>query len=118
VRAASPATSDAVRKEPSGLRRRVGRTAPQGSTTTAAAAAKPLDALYGSSLTASDVAGEAALTWTCPGCSYTYDVVTGEEREGFAAGTGWAEIPDGWCCPDCGVRDKLDFVPVEPAIAP
>ena len=32
---------------------------------------------------------------------------------GFAAGTAWAEIPDDWCCPDCGVREKVDFVPVE-----
>ena len=49
-----------------------------------------------------------------PGCGYTYDVVTGDEREGFAAGTAWADIPDTWCCPDCGVREKVDFVPVEP----
>jgi alkane 1-monooxygenase len=47
----------------------------------------------------------------CPGCGYTYDVVTGDEREGFAAGTAWADIPESWCCPDCGVRDKVDFVP-------
>jgi alkane 1-monooxygenase len=46
----------------------------------------------------------------CPGCGYTYDVDAGEEREGFAAGTGWAEIPASWCCPDCGVREKVDFV--------
>jgi alkane 1-monooxygenase len=51
-----------------------------------------------------------ALMWRCPGCGYTYDVVAGEEREGFAAGTAWSEIPATWCCPDCGVRDKLDFV--------
>ena len=55
----------------------------------------------------------------CPGCGYTYDVVTGDEREGFAAGTAWADVPDGWCCPDCGVREKVDFVPLdrEPARA-
>jgi alkane 1-monooxygenase len=46
----------------------------------------------------------------CPGCGYTYDVVAGDEREGFAAGTAWADIPDDWCCPDCGVRDKVDFL--------
>ena len=46
----------------------------------------------------------------CPGCGYTYEVASGEEREGFAAGTAWADIPDAWCCPDCGVRDKVDFV--------
>jgi alkane 1-monooxygenase len=61
-------------------------------------------------------AGEA-LVWRCPGCDYRYDVVVGDEREGFAAGTAWGEIPDAWCCPDCGVRDKVDFVAVERASA-
>jgi rubredoxin len=36
-------------------------------------------------------------------------VAAGEEREGFAAGTAWSEVPDSWCCPDCGVREKPDF---------
>jgi alkane 1-monooxygenase len=58
---------------------------------------------------------DEALAWRCPGCAYTYEVVAGEEREGFAAGTAWSEIPDAWCCPDCGVREKVDFVPAEPA---
>jgi alkane 1-monooxygenase len=49
----------------------------------------------------------------CPGCGYTYEVEAGEEREGFPAGTAWADIPDDWCCPDCGVREKVDFVPVQ-----
>jgi alkane 1-monooxygenase len=46
----------------------------------------------------------------CPGCGYRYAVAAGDEREGFAAGTPWSEIPGGWCCPDCGVREKIDFV--------
>jgi alkane 1-monooxygenase len=46
----------------------------------------------------------------CPGCGHTYEVDAGNELEGFAAGTAWSEIPDDWCCPDCGVRDKVDFV--------
>ena len=25
---------------------------------------------------------------------------------------------DDWCCPDCGVRDKVDFVPLEPGAGP
>jgi alkane 1-monooxygenase len=48
----------------------------------------------------------------CPGCGYVYDVNSGDEHEGFAAGTAWADVPESWCCPDCGVRDKVDFVPV------
>ena len=30
-------------------------------------------------------------------------------REGFPAGTRWEQIPDDWCCPDCAVREKVDF---------
>jgi alkane 1-monooxygenase len=50
----------------------------------------------------------------CPSCSYTYEVDRGDEHEGFAAGTAWADIPDSWCCPDCGVREKVDFVAFDP----
>jgi alkane 1-monooxygenase len=63
--------------------------------------------------TPTDQPADEALSWRCPGCGYTYDVVTGEEREGFAAGTAWSQIPSAWCCPDCGVREKVDFVAVE-----
>ncbi len=59
--------------------------------------------------------GDDVLAARCPGCSYVYDVVAGDEHEGFAAGTPWSEVPDTWCCPDCGVREKVDFVPVDPA---
>jgi alkane 1-monooxygenase len=68
-------------------------------------------------MTSRGAGGDEALAWRCPGCDYTYDVVAGEEREGFAAGTAWSEIPDAWCCPDCGVRDKLDFVAEDPAVS-
>ena len=51
----------------------------------------------------------------CPGCEYTYEVASGDEAEGFAAGTAWKDIPDDWCCPDCGVREKVDFIPVQTA---
>ncbi|HWU22079.1 MAG TPA: rubredoxin [Nocardioides sp.] len=50
----------------------------------------------------------------CPGCGYVYDVAAGDEHQGFAAGTAWADIPEDWFCPDCGVRDKIDFVPFDP----
>jgi alkane 1-monooxygenase len=50
----------------------------------------------------------------CPGCSYTYEVAAGDEHEGFPAGTAWKDIPDDWTCPDCGVRDKIDFIPFDP----
>ena len=47
---------------------------------------------------------------SCPGCGYRYDQRVGDAREGFPAGTPWSAIPDTWCCPDCGVRDKVDFL--------
>lgn len=47
----------------------------------------------------------------CPGCDYQYDEREGDPREGFPAGTAWAAIPSEWCCPDCGVRTKEDFIP-------
>lgn len=46
----------------------------------------------------------------CPGCGYRYDERLGDEREGFPAGTAWSLVPADWCCPDCGVRDKADFI--------
>ncbi len=50
----------------------------------------------------------------CPGCSYVYEVAAGDEHEGFPTGTAWTDIPDDWFCPDCGVRDKIDFIPFDP----
>lgn len=55
----------------------------------------------------------AAAVVRCPGCGYVYDERTGAPREGFPPGTPWSSVPDGWCCPDCGVREKADFVPVD-----
>ena len=52
----------------------------------------------------------------CPGCGYTYEVAAGDEAEGFAAGTAWKDVPDDWCCPDCGVREKVDFVPLKESV--
>ncbi|MGZ4447994.1 MAG: fatty acid desaturase [Nocardioides sp.] len=62
--------------------------------------------------TVADAQAVEVLAARCPGCSYVYDVVAGDEHEGFAAGTAWADIPADWCCPDCGVREKVDFIPL------
>ena len=64
---------------------------------------------------AAEVAAAEVMAARCPGCDYTYEVEVGNELEGFAAGTSWADIPDDWCCPDCGVREKIDFVPLDPS---
>ena len=55
--------------------------------------------------------------YQCEVCDYVYDEAHGEPREGFPAGTPWSEVPDDWCCPDCGVRDKVDFVALDEAPA-
>ena len=68
------------------------------------------------------VAAAAATTTTasayqCPDCGYVYEERAGNPREGFPPGTPWSKVPDDWNCPDCGVRDKVDFVPVMPVTA-
>lgn len=47
--------------------------------------------------------------YQCTDCGYIYDEAQGCPHEGFAPGTRWAQIPDDWACPDCAVRDKVDF---------
>ena len=45
----------------------------------------------------------------CPGCDYVYDESKGAPRENLPAGTAWKDIPEDWSCPDCAVREKVDF---------
>lgn len=49
----------------------------------------------------------------CPNCEYVYDEVAGDPREGWPAGTAFADIDPDWCCPDCGVREQQDFEPLD-----
>ena len=99
----------------------IARYAPQLAARHAAEAAQAeADAVEAARVAREDVtpgAVEEVLAARCPGCSYTYEVVVGNELEGFAAGTAWSEIPDDWCCPDCGVREKVDFIPLTNAEA-
>ena len=46
--------------------------------------------------------------WICIVCGLIYDEAKGWPEEGIPAGTAWAEVPEDWLCPDCGVR-KGDF---------
>ncbi len=48
--------------------------------------------------------------YVCPTCDYVYDEALGDLREGWPAGTSFAQIPPDWCCPDCGVREQEDFM--------
>lgn len=55
---------------------------------------------------------EQTASFMCPSCGYTFTEAIGDEREGFPPGTSWSKIPEAWCCPDCGVREKVDFLSV------
>jgi rubredoxin len=46
--------------------------------------------------------------YQCIVCGYIYDEAVGIPDEGIAPGTLWADIPEDWECPDCGVA-KADF---------
>ena len=58
------------------------------------------------------------LQFICRVCGLIYDERLGDADSGLAAGTRWADIPDDWACPICGVG-KADFEPYvpEPATA-
>jgi rubredoxin len=51
-------------------------------------------------------------TYICIVCGFVYDEAVGRVEDGIAAGTKFADIPDAWACPDCGVA-KADFEVVE-----
>ena len=62
---------------------------------------------------ATDSAAETPYrTWMCVVCGFIYSEVDGLPEEGIAPGTRWADIPETWTCPDCGVG-KSDFEMIE-----
>lgn len=52
------------------------------------------------------------MRYQCPGCGFVYDEATGCPHEGFPPGTPWSAVTADWACPDCAVREKVDFEPV------
>lgn len=58
---------------------------------------------------AAPTAGTAYRKWLCITCGHIYDEALGDEHEGFPPGTLFSQIPDDWCCPDCGAS-KEDYV--------
>lgn len=53
------------------------------------------------------------LQFICDACGYLYDEAQGDADSGLAPGTRFADIPDDWACPLCGVT-KADFTPYAP----
>ena len=59
---------------------------------------------------------EALAPWAlyiCNACGLIYNEAEGDADSGLAPGTRFADIPDDWACPICGVG-KADFEPHEP----
>ena len=48
--------------------------------------------------------------YRCGMCGFVYHERDGLPEEGYAPGTRWEEIPEGWSCPDCSAS-KADFEP-------
>ena len=46
--------------------------------------------------------------YVCSVCGYIYDEAEGIPDDGIAPGTKWADLPEDWVCPVCGVT-KSDF---------
>ncbi len=43
------------------------------------------------------------MKYVCNVCGYVYDEEIGDPSNGIAAGTKWADVPETWVCPVCGV---------------
>jgi rubredoxin len=48
----------------------------------------------------------------CTACGYVYDPEQGDPDSGIEPGTAFADLPDDWVCPLCGVGKDM-FEPVE-----
>lgn len=49
--------------------------------------------------------------YICDVCGYIYDPDCGDPSCGIAAGTSFQDLPEDWCCPECGVSTD-HFSPV------
>lgn len=57
-----------------------------------------------------DASGLPWALFICKACGLIYDEALGDADSGLAPGTRFADIPDDWACPLCGVG-KADFEP-------
>lgn len=47
--------------------------------------------------------------YMCVVCGFIYNEAEGRPEDGIPTGTLWADVPDGWLCPECSVS-KADFI--------
>ena len=50
--------------------------------------------------------------YVCEVCDWVYDPAIGDPENAIAPGTSFADIPDDWVCPVCGVG-KDQFKPID-----
>ena len=49
------------------------------------------------------------MRYVCTVCGYVYDEAAGDPDHGVAPGTAWADVPEDYVCPLCGVgKDQFD----------
>lgn len=49
--------------------------------------------------------------YKCTVCGYIYDPGIGDSTQEIPPGTAFADLPDSWVCPDCGVgKDMFEKV--------
>jgi len=49
--------------------------------------------------------------YRCTVCGYIYDPEIGDSTQGIKADTPFADLPNNWTCPDCGVgKDMFEKV--------
>lgn len=45
--------------------------------------------------------------WECTVCLHVYDEGQGDPDHGIPPGTRFADLPDNWQCPDCGLAKNF-----------
>jgi len=50
------------------------------------------------------------MKYVCDVCGWIYDPAKGDPAGNIPAGTEFADLPDDWLCPECGVG-KSEFSP-------
>ena len=49
------------------------------------------------------------MRYVCTVCGYIYEEAVGDPDHGVAPGTAWADVPEDYVCPLCGVgKDMFD----------
>ena len=47
------------------------------------------------------------MKYVCTACGYIYDSAEGDVDNGIEAGTEFADLPEDWVCPVCGVGKDM-----------